>query len=335
MSRVSYFQRFSHRENHATNNTLLVLRYFYQKSPFKVQSVLASVLDADLSIGLSFYQQVKGNRSTPDAQIAQERFRLFIETKLGDGLDWDQIRRHIKTIASKGSSEGGTFLVGLTKEPLSCGDVEKLKREAAKEGIKFAATTFSQLTDALKAQCAAFERELLDIVEDYEEYLSEEKLLEESNRWLVVFPCGTSIVENSRFHLYYEPASRPCKRNHRFIGVYADKTVAYVGMVVAVAVVAFEDETPIFTMEVGKLTDEQRTRIENVIKETRYYDLRTGIRRYYLVDRFVKTDLKKRSPGGLWGLRYLDLSSIVPNFKSVKEYDTQGLANLLSGKEFQ
>ena len=39
LSRVSHFQRFSQPENHATNNTLLVLRYFYQSSPFKIQRV--------------------------------------------------------------------------------------------------------------------------------------------------------------------------------------------------------------------------------------------------------------------------------------------------------
>ena len=42
MSRVSHFQRFSQPENHATNDTLLLLRYFYQSSPFKIQSVLTS-----------------------------------------------------------------------------------------------------------------------------------------------------------------------------------------------------------------------------------------------------------------------------------------------------
>jgi hypothetical protein len=52
MSRVSYFQRFSQRENHATNNTLLMLRQFYESSPFKIERVLNSLTDEDLPIGL-------------------------------------------------------------------------------------------------------------------------------------------------------------------------------------------------------------------------------------------------------------------------------------------
>ena len=80
MSRVSHFQRFSQPENHATNNTLLLLRYFYQSSPFKIQSVLTSLLDAELSIGLTFEQQIRGDASVPDALITQEPMRIFIET---------------------------------------------------------------------------------------------------------------------------------------------------------------------------------------------------------------------------------------------------------------
>ena len=54
MSKVSYFQRFSQRENHATNNTLLVLRYLYQVSPLKLEQVFSELLEIQLSIGLTF-----------------------------------------------------------------------------------------------------------------------------------------------------------------------------------------------------------------------------------------------------------------------------------------
>lgn len=107
MSRVSHFQRFSQPENHATNNTLLLLRYFYQSSPFKIQSVLTSLLEADLSIGLAFEQQVKGDASIPDALITQEQMRIYIETKRGGALDPDQIRRHLKSISEKGGAGRG------------------------------------------------------------------------------------------------------------------------------------------------------------------------------------------------------------------------------------
>lgn len=110
MSRVSHFQSYSQPENHATNNTLLVLRYFYQLSPFKLQRVLSSLLEMDLSVGLAFEQQVRGCASVPDALITREPLHIFIETKRGGNLDLNQIRRHLKSIADVAVAGCNDFL---------------------------------------------------------------------------------------------------------------------------------------------------------------------------------------------------------------------------------
>ena len=199
MSRVSYFQRFSQPGNHATNNTLLVLRHFYQSSPFKIQRVLTSLLEADLSIGLAFDQQIKGKASVPDALISQEPMRIFIETKRGGRVGAGQIRRHLESIATEASSTGrGDILIALTKEPIAESVRLSLTDSSASQRIKFAAVTFSQIVDTLRAQCADFELELLDIVEDYDSYLAEEKLLEERNQWLVVVKQRPKLTSKQR-----------------------------------------------------------------------------------------------------------------------------------------
>jgi hypothetical protein len=332
MSRVSHFQRFSQPENHATNNTLLLLRYFYQSSPFKIQKVLTSLLETELSIGLTFEQQIRGDASVPDALIKQEPLRIFIETKRGGDLDSDQIRRHFKSIVKREAGTSrveGAILIGLTKEAIADSDRKALAADAASQGMTFAAVTFSQIVEALRAQCAEFEQELLSIVEDYESYLSDERLLEARNRWLVVFPCGTSILENERFGLYYEPPSRPCKRSYRFIGVYDRKTVAFVGTVEAISVASWADGVITFTEEAGCLTDSHRKRIMSAIENTPYYDLKENPHRFYLVDRFIPTNAKKTSPGGIWGMRYLDMSKIVTAYNPRKEYATEELAAAL------
>ena len=338
MSRVSYFQRFSQPENHATNNTLLMLRYFYQSSPFKIERVLAYLLETtQLSIGLTFGQQISGSASVPEALITQKPLRIFIETKRGGDLDSGQIRRHLESIEQHQSGShgsAGTVLIGLTKEPIADSDRKSLAAEAASKGITFAAVTFSQIVEALR-ECAASERELSSIVEDYESYLAEEGLLEERNQWLVVFPCGTSLAENVRFGLYYEPPSRPCKRNYRFIGVYHKMTIAYVGTVEAIAVASWHNGDASFTKEAGKLTAEQEDRIRNAVKETPYYDLKSNAHRYYLVDSFVATDAKKASAGGIMGLRYLDLSKIIPAYNPRKDYTSVELAAAMKGTTWE
>jgi hypothetical protein len=330
MSRVSYFQRFSQAENHATNNTLLVLRYFYQSSPFKIQRALTELVEKDLSIGLSFQQQVRGEMSVPDALITQEPLHIYVETKRGGQLDADQVQRHLSTIANSGA-RGGDILIGITKEQIAEADRKVLAENAAAQGIAFAAVTFSQVAEALRQQCAPHESELLAIVEDYESYLADERLMEEREKWLVVFPCGTSIAENVRFGLYYEPPSRPCKR-YSFIGVYHRKVVSYVGKVVAIAVASFKESGVDFSQEEGTLTDEHKERIKAVVEATRYYDLKAEPNRYYLVDHFTGTDLKKTSSGGIMSYRYLDLSCVLPSFDPRKNYSTDELAAALKGR---
>ena len=101
-------------------------------------------------------------------------------------------------------------------------------------------------------------------------YLAEEGLLEERNQWLVVIPvrhinCRECAFSGSN----YEPSSRPCKRNYRFIGVYNRKTVAYVGTVEAIAVTSFQDDAISFTEEAGELTDDRRGPIATVDPGTR------------------------------------------------------------------
>jgi hypothetical protein len=330
LSRVSYFQRFSQPENHATNNTLLVLRYFYQSSPFKVERVLSSLLETDFSIGLVFDQQIKGEASVPDALISQAPMKIYVETKRGGFLDGDQVRRHLQSICEKAGKGEEAILIGLTKEQIPESQRQELTRLASVQGVTFVAVTFSEVVEALRAQCAEFESELLSIVEDYEAYLGEEGLLEERNQWLVVFPCGMSLAENARFGIYYEPPSRRSKLNYRFIGAYKNKTVCYVGTVVAIAVASFEDGGYRFVEESGTLDENLRKRITSTIEQTPYYDLKSGPTRYYLVDSFVPTSARKVSPGGIMGMRYLDLQKLHPAYNPRKYYTSAELAEMLT-----
>ena len=315
MSRISYFQRFSQKENHATNNVLLILRRFYEESPFKIERVFSSLLDEEIQIGLTFTQQIKGASSVPDALVAQSALRVYFETKRGGDLDQNQIKRHIDTIG-KDQAEGQTaILIGLTKEPIARNAFDGLKAMSKSSGVLFAAVTFSQIVDALREECDEFERDLIAVVEDFEQYLAEEALLEERSHVIPVFACGTSYAENRRFGLYYEPPNRPCKRNNRFIGIYADKSVSLIGELEAIAVTAYKDAELSITPEAGKLTDAHKERIKKVIEETDYYDLDAEPHRFYLVNDFIDTDIRKTSPGGIRGIRYLDLRKLLPDLQ--------------------
>lgn len=261
--------------------------------------------------------------------------RIFVETKRGGELDSDQIWRHLEGIEHLGGTAHSDILIGLTREQIAATDRKQFTTQAATKGIIFVAVTFSQIVENLKAGCETFERELLSIVEDYETYLAEEGLLEKRNQTLVVFPCGTSIAENARFRLYYEPSSRPSKRSYRFIGIYNQKSIAYIGEVSVIALASYEDDGVIFTAEAGHLTEEHEKRIKDAVDSTPYYDLKDDVHRFYLVDRFIPTQVRKTSPGGIMDLRYLDLANLIKGYSARKDYSADELAAALEGATWE
>jgi hypothetical protein len=186
MTTISYFQRFSQRENHATNNTLLVLRHLYQTSPAKLGAVLHTMLgDTQIAIGVQFDQQVRGVRSVPDAHIYRRPWRIFVETKLGSDLGDDQITRHIESIAA-GDEPGISVLLGLTAGTPDPVRAKRIAQMARAQNITFQWITFASLADALTSQCADYETALSAIVQDYVEYLRGENLLDSRDDWLLV-----------------------------------------------------------------------------------------------------------------------------------------------------
>ena len=159
MSRVSFFQRFKQAENHATNNAMLVLRYFYEYSSKKIERIINSLLDIDSVVGLSFDQQIRSSHSMSDALILQQPLRIFFETKRGGTIDLEQIRRHFISMSASGSTSGD-ILVALTKDSVSIEHTKALAAEGLSRSIRFAVITFSDLLDASRSQCADSEPEL-------------------------------------------------------------------------------------------------------------------------------------------------------------------------------
>ena len=133
MTNISYFQRYSQRENHATNNTLLVMRHFYQVSPQKISEVLSELCETDLSVGLLFEQQVRSPTSVPDALISQAPLDIYFETKREGKLNLSQIDRHLVSINRNSRNHAQKFLFGLTKTQINDVDREKSYKELKKK----------------------------------------------------------------------------------------------------------------------------------------------------------------------------------------------------------
>ena len=98
MGSIHYFHRYSHKENVATNNTLLLFSRLPQNSPRKFKGFLNDLLeDTDLNAGVYFNQQVKAKNSVPDGIISQTSFKVIIETKMHQNFVLKQLDDHLKS----------------------------------------------------------------------------------------------------------------------------------------------------------------------------------------------------------------------------------------------
>jgi hypothetical protein len=158
------------------------------------------------------------------------------------------------------------------------------------------------------------------------------------DQFMVAMPTGTSWRDNCKHGVYYEPVDRPPKwRRAAFLGLYHDKQVSHIGLIVTV-VSAKQDGTGRIAFdkpEMGTIDKARQQAIQGVIEAAQDYypDLGSRHHRYYVVDTFAPTEFLKMSPGGMMGHRYFDIEEIS---KQRLSPDTPGsvAAHALYGRSF-
>ena len=83
------------------------------------------------------------------------------------------------------------------------------------------------------------------------------------------------------------------------------------------------------------VTDEKIELIKRVVEETDYYDLKLEPTRFYLFATIAETNIQKTSPGGIFGMRYLDLSKMDLAVPLNNETSLGDLASALRGQKFE
>jgi len=316
---------------------MLMLRHVYRKSPRLLEDVLKKLLqEKELGIGPRFEQQVGVKHSRLDAVLNQEPLHIYIEVKRGDDLNDGQLKQHMLSIAEKNHPSNSAFLVGITRKAIGQKDNKRWKEEANDKKITFVATTYEKLLKFLTKVCAE-DSDLLEILGDYETFIGKEDLLPDQHRKLVAVPCTRSLRENIKYGIYFEPASiRPKWKRAHFIGTYHGKRISHVGRLDAVAVCQIEDdELIIISKEFGELTDDHKERIQGIIEAADYFpDVPINPYRYYLVDHFEETDVRKESRGPMRDRTYNDIRVLAGRTRLSKSASSKKVAGMLSGTAF-
>ena len=308
MSQASYFQRFAQRENHLTNNTLLMLRHVYQAGPQRLQAVLRTLLDEELSLGMRFEQQIKGTASVPDALIAQPPLSVLIEAKVDAAITVDQIERHLASFSDMAVSSHGRYLVTLTSGSIDAEILTRCQEAARARGVTLVDTTYSDLLAAIKSATSEIDLSLIDIIADYEAFLRQEGVLKLGPQFMI-FSVNDSLDENIATKLLSYPADRKIKADMDFLGLYQYKAVRLIANLTDVVCGKMVDgEFVIDSVERGSGGPEVAARIAAAIPKFDYWpSLGADRHRHFLWDDHIPIEFKKRK-GGIRSTRRLDLS---------------------------
>ncbi|HBL74605.1 MAG: hypothetical protein A2W90_00200 [Bacteroidetes bacterium GWF2_42_66] len=152
------------------------------------------------------------------------------------------------------------------------------------------------------------------------------------NHIMLAFAVGTSLAENLKYNIYYDPSNRSHYRRFKYIGLYADKAILYVGKISKIVHCNYDKVNKQLVStndyDLTLLSEDEKNRIIGIIENTEYYDLQVGIK-FFLVDKFYDTNYMKTSAYPLRAKKYFFLDEI----KGFKEGMTaQQVAKLLDEK---
>lgn len=299
MTQVTYFPRYSQKENHVTNNTLLLLRHLYEFNRRKFANFLGELgndaNDIAERLGLQFKQQQAMGAGVADGFITQESIKIIIESKLnGNAFDRKQLLRYLPAFDHSRGSGGQLLML------LSPGDPDV---DTTDFRVPVIHTTFQQILTAAKTCLSEHDEEMIAIVDDFEQFCSDEGLLPT----VFVPPCGQSIEYNRKYRLYFCPERR-FVRKAAFLGIYAKKSVRLIGQIEKIVTCTRIDPDRGEVESDSIVTDDEKKRI---VGATRDWGSNLNNHKFYLCDEMPETDFRKKSKGGLLKHRYFDLREVL------------------------
>lgn len=307
MSRVTYFQRYSAKENAVTNTVLHLFARIAEASTDKFNDLLLQIDENMPQFGITFEQQTRSGPSVPDGCISQQRQDLWIETKVDAAVVSDQLIRHC-------ADKSGTLLL-LTRDQIDQGRIKDVRNAIrdrhGDQRMTLIHISFAQLWVAVKDLFPEYESGIDRIIQDFGQYCKDMELFDRTPWIMRVVPTGNSFDLNCRHRIYYHPSTRGYSP-FRLLGLYNWKEIRCVGDPALVVDVALTDGELIKQTVSGQ--DDRRfdQAITAIIRETRDrlgWDIAHGYR-FFCVDAWHDTSYTKTSSGGIFGARNHDLEGI-------------------------
>jgi hypothetical protein len=311
---ISLFSGYNSSENRTTNYCLLVLKTLYEENPKYLGEVMQDLLGEDLGevVGVKFRQQEKRKSSVPDGLITQSAFTIYIETKNWDWFYDCQLERHLKELDAE--KPGLKVLIALGNFDTSGGDhFDRIRKICAQEyhkTIRFALLSFKELLEACEG-LQDLPKNLMDMLADFRQYLTQMNLLSSWERLLDVVNCAQWADEVIAINAYKCPATGGAFKHtrSRFFGLYRNKAVERVALIEAVVDLESPKDAKLLWKNVRgrereEFIDSARAKHGKISKDEYPW-------RVFLLGPLEETAFHKRTKGGMWGpKKYFDVGAL-------------------------
>lgn len=331
--KVHYFQRYKTKENVDTANAMLLLSRLYAYSPERFYLFLSGILPETADVQPVFDMQTRiRNGTVPDATIAQESFKVAIETKLGGGFTLEQLVGHLGAFRN----EKHKVLLTLDPGPIDPGVARALEEKIRERGdsIVHKHLTFEELVQSVGEVLEDRDYELQDMLTEYRVYCAEGGLIRDDWKRMRVRLAGSTFDFNRAHSLYYDNASRGFS-GHDYLGLYKEKAVRAIGRVTAIVTATRKDGAVHISEDTrDEPTADMEARIQAAFEDakTHGWNIEETPHNFFFVERFYDTCFEKASSGALMGTKFFDLCEVL---RRTELPGTEEMAALLRDKQWQ
>lgn len=260
---------------------------------------------------------------------------MLIETKLNSkDFNVNQFKNHLKSF----NDESFQIILALSPGTIKSEVKKKIIQEISKYNsehnifIKFVDITFKEIIKTFKEVINEYDFELMEIIEDYEDYCNSSQLISNHENKMRVIPCGGSIKENLANDIYYAPSKRN-PSEHSYIGLYNNKTIKAVGKLSNIINANLIDNNLQIKYSLNEVSDKERNNIRNIIsdaKKNNGWDISKNYT-FFCVEKFVETIFKKETKYALQGSKFFNLNSLLDT-ETLPSIDD--IASLLKDKKW-
>lgn len=331
MNEFYFFQRYHGKENVHSSNVLYMLERVYYYNPNIFYEFLAELLGREdvKEWVLNFKSQEKHSRGVTDFSIIQNPFKIVVEAKEKyNDFTEKQICQHLDSL-NEDKINNKVFLA-LAPKINNQQFFENIKNNYS--GIQILPITYLQLYKTL-SNVINENRDyaLKELFDEFYEYCNDENLIDDTDNTIMVRLAGSTLDANVKYNVYYDKASNK-HTGFRYLGLYNDKQVKYIGKITHIVKANFENnkyQTELLYPHEQNIDNEILEKVKKVMEhQNNLYGNINVEHCYYIVDKFYPIEnFRKRENGALYGKKKFFLNQMNLQANSPVEAIAEKLKN--------